>query len=270
MSALVSLPNELFAITGLFTGLLSGILGIGGAFILVPVLLAIFGAYFVFDPQTILQMTLGTTMACMIVNSVSSTWSHKKLGTVDWSYIKKNGFVIAVGTAVGVVLTSFFAPLLIKLSFALFCIYVGAKVILKKKQGSEITTSGRLKVGLFGTLCGFIGVGGSSIFVNHFVSSEGMDFKKAIGTATALQVPISIIGTVSYILLGITQTNTQSVGFVFIPAFIIISIVSFFSVKIGVAISTKIATNKLKILFGLFTIGIGFNMIFQAVRSLVL
>ena len=263
MSFDLSLPNQLFALTGITTGLMSGVLGIGGAFVMVPALLAIFGAHFHFDPHTALELTLGTTMACMIANSISSTMSYHKDQLINWSYIQRYGVLITAGTAIGVVLTQFFSPILMKLCFAGFCFWSGFNMVHKQNHESSVKPS-RGIVALFGTLCGFIGIGGASLFVSYFIHSEKMEFKQAIGTAAALQVPIATIGAVSYLLLGLSQAAPGTAGYIYLPALLMIAIPCVVFVRIGVAIANHIHTQHLKKAFGVFTILIGLNMAYHA------
>lgn len=263
----MTLANSLFLLTGVVTGLASGILGIGGAFVMVPSLIFIFGKYYSFDPHTALELTLGTTMSCMIFNSISATLSHKKRDSINTEYIYKNFVLITIGTAIGVILTTCFSAFLIKLFFAGFCIYSGLKMIYKKASQLQVSKYSKVKVSVFGIICGFAGVGGASLFVNHFLNSENMPFKKAIGTASALQVPIATIGSLSYLILGFNHANPGAIGYIFLPALLLISIPCIVFVKLGVAIAHRIPVVKLKVLVGVFTIFIGVNMIVNVARS---
>ncbi len=80
-----------FALAGVFSGFFSGLLGLGGAFVLVPSFLAIFGAYYDFDNKSTLQLTLGTTMACMVVNVVCATLAQSAKRSVAWPPGAKKG-----------------------------------------------------------------------------------------------------------------------------------------------------------------------------------
>ena len=67
----------LYLTTGIFAGLASGLLGVGGGLIIVPVL------YFIFSSQNlpsehIMHMALATSLATIIITSISSTRAHHK------------------------------------------------------------------------------------------------------------------------------------------------------------------------------------------------
>jgi uncharacterized membrane protein YfcA len=278
----------LFVLTGVFSGFLSGLLSIGGAFVLVPAFLAIFGYFFQFESHFMLQLTLGTTMACMIVTAVSSTSAQNKRNSVYWEFLSTNWLYICVGTILGVILTNFFSTSLIKACFALFCLYSGYKMIAKRQICEIVIDKSRAKFStfLFGTLCGFIGVGGANLFIPYLMKAEGIELKKAMGTASAIQIPVSIIGSASYLILGLFSPssipnqdlvlesgawalapNFGTVGYIYVPALLLVSLAGLYFNKIGVELAHKLPVPKLKIMFGGFTLLVGLKMAYNAIAS---
>lgn len=267
---------SLFALTGVLSGFLSGLLSIGGAFILVPALLAIFHSFYHFEAHFMLQLTLGTTMACMIVNAISSTNAQNKRQSVYWQFLRTNWVYISIGTISGVILTNYFPTNLIKSCFAFFCIYSGYKMIVKKKVAEAVIAkiSTKFPTFFFGTVCGFIGVGGANLFVPYLMKSEGIELKKAMGTASAIQIPVSIIGATSYLILGLLSSVSAkqlpiavptygTVGYIFVPALLLVSLAALYFNKIGVSVAHRLPVPRLKALFGVFTLLIGLKMAYS-------
>ena len=83
----------LYLATGLFTGLLSGLLGVGGGLIMVPVLSFIF-AHLGFPAEFIMHMALGTSLAVIMVTSIASSHAHHSHQNVDWPILKNIAFEI--------------------------------------------------------------------------------------------------------------------------------------------------------------------------------
>mgnify|MGYP003340440374 CR=1 FL=1 len=77
----------LFAILGIFAGLIAGMFGVGGGIIMVPALYYAFGVLH-FDPLTIMHLSLGTSLAIIIPTSVMSTKTHMEYNAVDFKLIK--------------------------------------------------------------------------------------------------------------------------------------------------------------------------------------
>ena len=74
-------------VVGLAAGALSGLLGIGGGLLLVPV--------FVGTVRLPLKVALGTSLACVGVLAIPGTITHALLGHIDWSF--------AIPLAIGVI-----------------------------------------------------------------------------------------------------------------------------------------------------------------------
>ena len=258
----------LFALTGIISGFLSGLLSIGGGFILVPALIAIFTQYYNFEPHYAIQLILGTTMSCMIFTAVTSTFLQNKKGAIYWEYISKNWLFILAGTIAGVIITGFTSVLLIKLIFGAFCIYSGLKMIFKKlivPHSDNCLKKSQVPSFMFGSLCGLIGVGGANVVV-PFLLKRGIELRRALGTASAFQVLVSIVGTVSYLTMGLVQAKevqvaSGAIGYIFIPALVMITVFAIGFNKLGVSIAHSLPVDKLKKYFGVFTFLVGAKML---------
>lgn len=259
-----------FALTGVFAGFLSGLLSIGGAFIMVPAFLAIFQYYFHFDGKFLVQLTLGTAMACMVVNATCTTLAQHGKKSVCWPVLARHWPLLCIGTFIGVVLTDFLDAGLIKACFGLYCIYSGYRMVTRKNPEPVARPTGAHKatVLLFGTLCGFTGTGGANLFVPYLMRSMGLDLKRAMGTAAAIQIPVSIVGAASFLALGLGNAmepaatpHAGAAGFVFVPAWLLVSVAVPYFNKRGVALAHRLPAARLKTIFGVFTLLVGLKMV---------
>ena len=72
-----------FMVIGTAVGFLGGFLGVGGGIIMIPLL-----HYWAFpaiqvSPEIIVHLSFGTSLAIIVLTSISSTWAHAKAGNVD-------------------------------------------------------------------------------------------------------------------------------------------------------------------------------------------
>ena len=67
---------------GAIAGLIAGLLGIGGGTIIVPALIFLF-EFSDTNTNQIIQMSVATSMACIVITSISSTYASKK-----WCYVE--------------------------------------------------------------------------------------------------------------------------------------------------------------------------------------
>ena len=73
----------LFIVVGIFAGILAGLLGVGGGSIIVPTLFFVF-SWLNFPDATNIQMAIATSLACIVITSISSTISHNIKNGVQW------------------------------------------------------------------------------------------------------------------------------------------------------------------------------------------
>ena len=86
--------------TGVFAGLLAGLLGVGGGIVIVPVLYFLFQALGVSADSAMLIAT-ATSLATIIPTSVSSIKAHRAKGNVDVELLKRWGPFILLGVLLG-------------------------------------------------------------------------------------------------------------------------------------------------------------------------
>jgi uncharacterized membrane protein YfcA len=116
--------TELFI--GLAMGLLSGILGIGGGVVLVPMLTFILG--------TEQHAAQGVSLLVIIPTDISGLFALRKNKLVDFRAVRW----IAAGSVAGALLSAnfvqFISPFALKKIFGLFIIYAGARMIFPPKK----------------------------------------------------------------------------------------------------------------------------------------
>lgn len=267
----------LFIIIGLVTGLVAGILGIGGGLVVVPALAWIFKHYEGFN-LFYMHLAAGTSLAVMIFVSVSNTYACFKQKRVRWDIFTKMIPWIIVSLIVGSVLAGYLRSKILETIFAVIVLIMACKMIFdlihKKKSKSHISESratqkiSKTTYAIFGSLIGLksglLGIGGGAISV-PFMSSYGVPIKEATGTSASFTVPISFIGTISFIIMGYFMEChiKYTFGFVYWPAVILIAPFSMLCAPLGAKVSNHMPTLWLRICFIAFLLYTGMNMLFS-------
>ena len=89
--------------TGVVAGLVSGMLGVGGGIVVVPVMYQVLSAMNV--PEDLrMHVAVGTSLATIIPTSISSLRAHNKKGAVDWALLKRWVAPMLAGVLAGSVL----------------------------------------------------------------------------------------------------------------------------------------------------------------------
>jgi uncharacterized membrane protein YfcA len=245
----------LFPLAGLFTGFLAGLLGIGGAIILVPLLVTVFTQQH-FPAEHIFVMAVGTTFANILFTSFSSVITHHRRGGVLWPVCKNMAPGIIAGTLAGTVLAAHSPGKILEIIFICFLFWVGTRMLFKAKEtapGQLPGQWGMAGVGVaIGSFCSLVGAGGGSLVV-PFLSRSNVKFTQAIGTAAALGFPIALAGVAGYIFNGlwISGLPSYSLGYVYLPALVGLTVASMITAPLGALLAHRLPVAQLRKIFAL-------------------
>ncbi len=238
---------------GAVVGLFAGLLGIGGGVIIIVGLLEIFKHLHVGQTH-IMHMALGTSMACILFGSLSSLRAHQSLGSVDWSIVRR----LTPGILVGGFLATFAAALVsssvLKIIFIVFMAYTASQMLLNAKPKPNRNLPGNLGMlvagNIIGAISSLVGVGGAAITI-PFMTWCNVHMYRAIGTAAALGFPVSLFGTLGYIVNGWNAPGRPdwSLGFVYLPACLGIAFTSILAAPFGARLSQRLPVSMLKKIF---------------------
>ena len=256
---------------GAFTGLLAGMFGIGGGSILVPSLILIFYGMG-FESSIIFLMAIGTSLASIFFSAISSTLSHHKKRSVEWSLVVPLSMGMILGAVIGAKYAATLTNENLKWIITIFLIVIGIEMIFNftkflAEKDKKIIALSKSITPIHGSWIGFlssiIGIGGGS-FTTPLMIAGGYNIRSGIGTAAACGVPIAAAGAIGYMYFGQSAgaiLPSGAFGYVFWPAVISISFASILTARIGANISHSISEKNLKISFGMFLILVGILVI---------
>jgi uncharacterized protein len=243
---------------GVLVGIFAGLFGIGGGAVIVPVLYEVFRALAV--PEDVrMQMCIGTSLAIIVPTTVRSYIAHKKKGAVIPQVVRIWTLPAVVGVAIGS-LTAFYAPApVFKIAFVIFAGFIAVRMLFGSDRwnlGHELPGHGPLAAygfitGLFSSL---VGVSGGAVS-NAVLTLYGQSMQRAVATSAGVGVPITIAGTIGYMLAGwphMAQLPPLSIGFVSLIGFALMAPVSSYTASYGVRLAHWLPRRKLEIAFGIF------------------
>ena len=136
----------------------------------------------------------------------------------------------------------------------------------KKEEEKEVINIHKLASAIVGTIIGLksglFGIGGGAISV-PYLNSFGLPMKKATGTSSAFTLPISIVGTICFICIGMFNHSNipYSIGYVHWAASVIIIPFTMYFAHIGCLISNRMPTKWLRAAFILFLLFVSCKML---------
>lgn len=251
------MPVELilYLLTGSVAGFVAGLLGVGGGLIIVPILYFIFLSQGI-DQAHVMHMALATSLATIIVTSISSSYAHHKKQAVLWPMVLILAPGICIGAWVGGISASSLSTSLLKPIFACFELLVAIHLLSRLKTQKHELSIEKVKATAGGFVIGFVssivGIGGGTLTV-PFLNWHNISIKNAVATSAACGFPIAVFGTASYIYTGWNKTDLPdfSVGYINIEAFLLIAIASFICAPLGAKVAHAISEKTLQITFGI-------------------
>ena len=266
-----------YLIAGALAGILAGLFGIGGGMIIVPALIYIFKAQGI--PETALtHIGIGTSLATIIVTSISPLRAHNSRGAVNWNVWKRMAPGFVIGSLIGAGITSFIHGNSLQAIIGVGAFLVGLKMLFMKNKALEENDFSKLPSpagqtglgGFIGLVSAIFGIGGGTLTV-PLLSNYGLKIQNAVGTSAACGLPIASAGALGFLIFGqfldasVKESLPNGIlGFVHLYAFVCVSFASFFTARIGAKLAHKLPAATLKKAFAVLLLIVGIKLVLNA------
>ena len=248
----------LYPLLGIAAGLLAGLLGVGGGLVLVAGLALLLPAQGVAS-ESVMHAALGTSLASVIITSIASTRAHALRGSVLWP----SAAWLVPGLLLGAWLGSQVATRLDGNSLRLFVVAyctLSALQLLLGKPSANVSVGDAVPRGpllscaglVIGAISALVGIGGGSMTVPLLIW-RGVAPVRAVGTSAACGIAIGLSAASGFAFHGqATGMPTASLGYVYLPAAIGISLTSAWMAPRGAALAHRISALALRRVFAAF------------------
>lgn len=245
------------------TGAVASMVGIGGGIFMVPLL-----AFFYVGTT---QEAVGTSLAAVVFNSLSSTLSYARQRVVDF----KLGLTLLptsmLGGWLGAVATRYLSSGALAVAFGLLLIYVAALMLLGKapkelagfflkEDHEDRGWFFRGLIGFFaGVAAGFFGIGGGIVMVPAMALLLGTDMVIAVATSLFVMGPSALIAAAQH----------WAQGNLILPFAVPLAIGITVGAQLGSWATTRVPQIRLRQLFGLVLLYSAANMIWKGLSQLL-
>ena len=250
---------------GAFVGFFAGLLGVGGGGVMVPVLTTFFVAQD-FPADKLVHMALGTSMAAIVLTSLASLRAHHRHGAVRWDIVRHITPGILVGTFGATFIASRVDSGALAIFFACFMAYVSTQMLLNIKPKPSRNLPGAVGLSGVGMVIGgvsaLVAIGGGSLSV-PFMTWCNVKMQNAIGTSAAIGLPIAVAGTIGYLVNGWNAQDMPpgTFGFIYLPALVLVALVSTFTAPYGARLAHKLPVSTLKKIFAAVLVALCLKML---------
>mgnify|MGYP003585369207 FL=1 len=259
----------IYLLIGAIAGFAAGLFGVGGGLIIVPILYVVF-TQLQYDPSVLMHMAVGTSLATIIVTSISSVSAHHKKGAVLWPVFQNLAPGLVLGSFLGAGIADLLSGQHLQLIIGVFALWVafkmfkGAKVEVDPTKHLPSTALQMAAGGGIGVASAIFGIGGGSLTV-PYLNHHGVVMQKAVATSAACGLPIAIAGALGFMWFG-SQAKVNvpnSLGYIHLYAFMGISAMSFITAKFGAKVAHLLSHAKIKKCFSGLLTCVGFYFVFQ-------
>lgn len=252
--------------TGLFAGLIAGLLGIGGGIVLVPVLEYALGLVD-FPAAWRMHVAVATSLATIIPTAIASSRAHHARGGIDWEVARAWAPGMLLGGLVGSAVAARVDAVMLSAVFGSISLLAAIKLALPLDHVRLRETPPRGLAGsaialFIGSVSTMMGIGGGTLSVPAMTLTGG-PVHRAVGTAAFFGLLLAVPGTIGYLLATPDQhLPGVTVGLVSFAALLLVAPTSTLMAPVGARLAHRLNQRRLSQIFALFLIIVALRMAF--------
>jgi len=247
----------ILACLGVFGGVLSGLVGVGGGIIFVPAL--------VYAAGWNIEDAAAASFVIIIFSSLSGVLRNDSgESPVDWRAAALLSATVAPASLIGVVINRVMPDAAVKVTFAVLLLCLTYPMVARGNSDPErarprIHPALVLLAGVaIGAVSGLVGVGGGIMMVPLMILGLDVRPKSAIATSLVVVLFTGVVGTVGYVVTGFNQFSA-------LPPLIVGSILG---ARLGVRLRELTPERPLQIGFALFMVVVAVQLLIDATNVL--
>jgi uncharacterized membrane protein YfcA len=255
---------------GLVTGVLAGLLGIGGGSILVPVLYELFRSLGV-DEAVRMHLAVGTSLAVIVPTSLRSFAGHRARGAVDMELVRSMALAVVAGVCLGAVVARYSDEPVLKGIWVVAASLIALKLFIGRENwrlgdvipGQPFRAVYGAFVGLLSTLMSI----GGGVFITALMTLYGHTMQRAVATSSAFGPVIAIPGALGFVWAGWHAAGLPpgSLGYVNLLGALLIVPTSVYAAPLGVRIAHGISRRTLELAFATFLALVGVRFLLSLI-----
>jgi len=253
--------------TGVGVGFASGLLGLGGGFIMTPVQYMLF-TNMGMSTDVAMKLAFGTSLLVILPTTASGAWRHHKKGAVWWKaaiIMGSCGFMAAFG---GATLATHLPGAVLKIVFGAVILASGIRMLIirplegeqEAKDNPWLWIAWAIPVGI---VTGMTGLGGGVVAVPVMVLALKFKMHNAIATSLAMIIFTSTGGVVGYIIngLGIPNLPAYSIGYINLRTWLLLAVTSIGMAQVGAMTAHRLPAKQLRWIFIAVMFYVGLRML---------
>lgn len=250
---------------GAIAGLISGLFGLGGGAIVVPMLIFTFIARGI-PAEIVTHLAIGTSLATIIFTALSSIYTHHQKHAIRLDLVRQLVPGILLGSLLGGLFAVSISGVLLQLLFGGFMMAVALQLLIYTPKKGVKSMPGPVGMafagGTIGGVSALFGIGGGTL-TTPYLSFLGVSMHQAVGTSAACGLPIALAASYVYATAGVSgvELPSGSLGYIFLPAWLGIIVTSLPCARLGAKLAHRFNALQLRTAFGWLMIILGARFI---------
>ena len=254
-------------VSGIGVGFASGLLGVGGSFIMTPI------QYMVYINMGIsadiaIKLAFGTNLLVILPTAISGTWRHHRKKTVLWKAVLIMGTCSLIGSFAGATIATHLPGAALKTAFGVIILLIGIRMLttrlphveMKPKDNPWLWAAWILPIGI---ITGMLGIGGGGLVVTVMLTVFKFKMHNAVSTSLAMMIFTSIGGIIGYITNGLDVPNlpAYSIGYINLQSWFLLSVTSIGMAQVGAMTAHRLPAKQLRYIFITLILYMGLKML---------
>jgi hypothetical protein len=253
----ISRDQIICLLIGVAAGLMSGLMGVGGGIVMIPLMTAFLGLT--------QHKAHGTSLAIIVFTAISGALSYGWQGHTDLFLAAELAVGAIVGARLGALTMNHIPARELRMIFGVFIFFVGLRMLMPLPS-SSVTIDARTLSGLIivvliglvtGILSGMLGVGGGIVMVPAMVLLMALRQQDAQGISLLVIIPTAIVGAITHLRKGNVAT----------PVVPWIAVTSILAAVVGSSLAIGPLKSVLTQIFGAFLLVTSVQMVATAWRK---
>ena len=236
----------LFAAAGLASGVASGLFGIGGGTLRIPIFFYLL-PWLGVEHAVLMHVSLGTSMALVIPSAIGATLKQRAAGNLDVSYYRSWAVAIFVGVLLGIFILPHASTEVLTAIFACFLLVVTLYMSFVPEtwtigHGPPRGALEAVIAAAIGCLAFLTGTAGGTL-TTPTLRAFGMPLRHAIAIASATGLVTGIVGGAGAVVQGwgVPGRPVYSLGYVDVVIFCAMMPTILIGAPLGVRLSQRLS-----------------------------
>lgn len=251
---------------GLGSGFASGLFGVGGGIVRIPIFLFIFPIFGI-NSEILMHLAVGTSLTLAIPSAIMASRAQYQAGKLDLNFLRTWAPGLLAGVIAGLVIMRFTSSRFLETVFAVVIALAATHMLFFTERfhlGNEVP-KGLLKSLLsfpVGTVSMMMGISGGTL-TTPFLTAFNYPIHRCIAISTAGGLFISVTGAIGSVIngLGISGLPKFSLGYIDLTAVLIMVPTVMFAAPLGVKLANHLSQRRLKKVFAIFMVIVAIEML---------